>query len=55
MDRSRDQLLTGSPLECLHDQPDPPVDLIPAKARVDHRLACRLEPERPELSGRSQL
>src|SRR5262249_31184193 len=49
----RDHLLSDGPFECPDDMPDPFVDLVPAEAGIDHRLANRLESERPELAGRS--
>ena len=53
MDGGRDHLLPDGPLERPDDLADPLVDLVPAKAGVDHRLANGLESERPELPGQS--
>ena len=51
MDGGRDHLLPDGPLERPDDLADPLVDLVPAEAGIDHRLADGLEPERPELPG----
>src|SRR5262249_42390324 len=53
MEGGRDHLLPSGPLESPQEMPDPLVDLAPAETGVDHRLANGLEPERPELPGRS--
>jgi hypothetical protein len=53
IDGRRHHFFSDGPFERTENMPDPFVDFVPAETGIDHGLANRLEPERPELTGQS--